>query len=84
MYDLLKAKKTNVMRSDSVHTSVTWKWQVSMSMSMSVPMCECVQLYWMRHATYACVSWNQDYLNLVDVDRWDISCTIKETGFFIA
>lgn len=26
---------------------------------------------------------NQDYLNLVDVFRFDISCTIKETGFFI-
>lgn len=53
MYDLLKAKKTNVKRSDSVHTSVTFLKVTSQCVYACRP---CVQLYWMRKARNACVS----------------------------
>lgn len=58
----------------------------SVCVCMRVPVCyisACSCTGWEKPDMPVCHE-NQDYLNLVDVVRLYISCTIKETGFFIA
>lgn len=45
---------------------------------------KCMQCYFRKKARWPVFSENKDYLNLVDIILFEISCTIKKTSFFIA